>query len=545
MNMATDNRNDTARFWDWVSVKYDEIADQQVGKFLRPTMLKFLGMEGSLGNVLEIGCGTGYFTEELAQHASRLTAIDISEGMLAHVRERMKGYPHVTIVSMDCMKTSFAHATFDTIFMGSVFHLLEDPARALRELRRILKPGGSLLIVNPDWSHMNGYDRGRSTFRFLRLYGEALYMYPQAFRYTPKNELKDLLSAAGFRTVSIRVADNYLDPRNCMLEYVKAVMLLDNVIEVERLSKKYGDFTAISNVYLSVRRGEIFALLGPNGAGKTTIAEILECRKSYTSGKVSVLGTEEAMADKAHKAYRADKDYRRLKERIGILPQHFKAFDLLTVYENVDYFAHMYSNPLPVDTLLKEFGLEEKKDVQYKELSGGLKQRVGIAIAMVNDPDIIFLDEPTAGLDPLSRRSVWASIRKLKAREKTIFLTTHYLDEAYGLADRVCILHKGRIVAEGTPEEIVNRHGGGNTIVIRGCNAHALDRLIRTIPNCRIEGNSVYADLGLDSGLDAMEKALAIMDQNKGSCKEIYIKKSTLDDAFINLTIEKPAAGGH
>ena len=536
--------NNDAKFWDWVSVKYDDIADEQVGQFLRPSMLKYLSMEGSLGKVLEIGCGTGYFTEALAGLASHVTAIDISDGMLYRARERMKNVKNITIRKEDCGRTSFPHAMFDTIFVGSLFNVVDDPAQVLREIRRVLKPGGTLIIVNPDWGMMNGYNRGRSTFRFLRMYGEALYMYPQTFKYIPKNELICLLAAAGFRTVSIRIADNHLDPRNCALEYVKAVMLLDNVIEAEHLGKHYGDMVALSDVSFSVRRGEIFAMVGPNGAGKTTVTEILECRKSITIGKVSILGMGDVMADKAHKAYQADKNYKFIKERIGILPQSFKAFDLLTVYENIDYFARMYSNYASVDVLIEEFGLVEKRDVQFKHLSGGLKQRVGIAIAMVNDPDIIFLDEPTAGLDPRSRRDVWDAIRMLKAREKTVFLTTHYMDEAYHLADRVCVLNKGRIVAEGSPADMINIYGGDNTLVIRGCNANAREHLARAIPNCRVEGDIVLASMGHDSGMESLEKAISIMSSGQFSCAEVYVKKSTLDDVFMNLTGEKIAAGG-
>ena len=538
------NTNNDAKFWDWVSVKYDEIADEQVGRFLRPSMLKYLGMEGSLGKVLEIGCGTGYFTEALADIAGHVTAIDISDGMLYRARERMKSAKNVTIRKEDCHKTSFLHAMFDTIFVGSLFNVVDDPAQILREIRRVLKPGGSLIIVNPDWGMMNGYNRGRSTFRFLRLYGEAIYMHPQAFKYVPKNELIGLLAAAGFRTVSVRTVDNHLDPRNCAMEYIKAVMLLDNVIEAEHLAKRYGDLTAVTDVSFSVRRGDIFAMVGPNGAGKTTIVEILECRKAVTGGKISVLGTGELMADKAHKSYQADKNYRFIKERIGVLPQSFRAFDLLTVYENVDYFARMYTNYVDVDSLLEEFGLADRRNTLFKDLSGGLKQRVGIAIAMVNDPDIVFLDEPTAGLDPGSRRDVWEAIRKLKAREKTVFLTTHYMDEAYHLADRVCVLHKGRIVAEGSPEDMINIYGGDNTLVIRGCSVNARDHLVKAIPNSRVEGNSVFAALGHDNGMESLEKAISVMASGQFSCKEIFIKKSTLDDVFMNLTGEKIAVGG-
>ena len=136
------------------------------------------------------------------------------------------------------------------------------------------------------------------------------------------------------------------------------------------------------------------------------------------------------------------------------------------------------------------------------------------------------------------------AIRKLKAREKTVFLTTHYMDEAYHLADRVCVLNKGRIVAEGSPDDMINIYGGNNTLVIRGCNANARDQLVKAIPNCRVEGNSVLAALGHDNGMESLEKAISIMSSGQFSCTEVYIKKSTLDDVFMNLTGEKIAAGG-
>jgi ABC-2 type transport system ATP-binding protein len=531
-------------FWDWVSWKYDKIADVQVGRYLRQIMLKYLSMEEGLGKTLELGCGTGFFTEALARASNHVTATDFSDRMLDRARERLKDVKNLTIRNENCRKTSFPGSTFDTVFMGSLLNVVDDPARVLREVRRVLKPGGWLIIMNPDWSMMSGFNRGRSTLRFLRMYGEAFYMFPQTFRYLSKKDLTDLLTASGFRVVSLRTADNNLDPRNCALEYVKAIMLVSNVIKAEHLSKSYGDLAALSDVSLIVRRGDIFALLGPNGAGKTTLVEILECRRTYTGGHASVLDMGELMADKAHKAYRADKNYRFIRERIGALPQKFRAFDLLTVFENIDYFARMYANHLNVDDLIAEFGLREKRDVPFKDLSGGLKRRVGIAISMANDPDILFLDEPTAGLDPVSRRGVWAAIRALKARGKTIFLTTHYMDEAYQLADYVCILHKGRVVAEGPPEEVINRYGGDSTLVIRECCEDALESLSRAIPDSRAEGNTILARVpGCDS-MAAVEKAISVLSVGNFTCKELFIKKPTLDDVFINLTGEKLTAGG-
>ncbi len=317
----------------------------------------------------------------------------------------------------------------------------------------------------------------------------------------------------------------------------RCVNVAENVITVEALVKNYGKLTAVCGVTFSVRRGEVFALLGPNGAGKTTIVEILELLKSPTNGYVSILGDGILTGN-----FEVNRDYRGIKERIGVLPQNFSSFDLLTVYENIDYFAQMYSKHIGVDGLIEELGLKEKRNALFKDLSGGLKQRVGIAIALINDPEIIFLDEPTTGLDPRSRRDVWEAIKALKARGKTIFLTTHYMDEAYHLADRVCVIHKGDIVAEGSPEDLINRYGGGNTLVIRECNA--VGELAKAIPGGRIEGNSVLAKIPDGDGMASIAKAVEAIKAGGFGCREIYVKKPTLEDVFLNLTGEKLVEGG-
>jgi ABC-2 type transport system ATP-binding protein len=312
-------------------------------------------------------------------------------------------------------------------------------------------------------------------------------------------------------------------------------LIADNVIGVSGLVKNYPDSPAVCDVSFRVRRGEIFALLGPNGAGKTTIVQILEFVKMPTWGFVYVLDSEEI--------YNRTKDYAGIKEKIGALPQGFKGFDLLTVYEHIDYFARMYSKHVSIDGLIEDLGLSEKRNALFKDLSGGFKQRVGIAIALVNDPEVLFLDEPTTGLDPRSRRDVWNMIKDLKARGKTVLLTTHYMDEAYHLADRVCVLHKGRIVAEGSPEDLISRYGGGNTLVVRGISADAIKELILSIPDCKAEGNDVSVKLREEDGMATMSKAVSIIDHNGYSCKEIYVKKPTLEDVFLNLTGERLIEG--
>ncbi len=309
--------------------------------------------------------------------------------------------------------------------------------------------------------------------------------------------------------------------------------MTDQVIEINSLVKKYGNFTAVDNISLNVKRGEVFAFLGPNGAGKTTTVEVLETLKTPTSGSVSVLG------------YDVRKDEIKIKEKIGVLPQSFNAFEWLTVRENIDYFGQMYKKSVSVDQLIETFGLADKRNVLFKNLSGGLKQRVGIAISLVNDPEIVFLDEPTTGLDPRARRDVWEAIRELKSHGKTVFLTTHYMDEAYYLADRIDIIHKGKIVAEGSPEDLINRYGGGNTLIIRECGQTAVEQLLKEIPLSKIIGNDVVATLPFGGEMTSISKAVSIINDGNYACKELYVKKSTLEDVFLNLTGEKLAEGGH
>jgi ABC-2 type transport system ATP-binding protein len=312
---------------------------------------------------------------------------------------------------------------------------------------------------------------------------------------------------------------------------------IENVIEVKHLLKNYGKFNAVYDVSFTVRKGEIFALLGPNGAGKTTTVEILELLKQPTKGMVTILGNTVVSGVALGNAFMAmDRNYAGIKENIGVLPQSFAAFELLTVRENLDYFARMYPKHVDIDTLLRELGLEEKKNALFRHLSGGQKQRVGIALALVNDPEIVFLDEPSAGLDPKARRDLWDVIKALKGKGKTVFLTTHYMDEAYHLADRICVMHKGQIVAEGTPEDLINQYGGGNTLVIRGCAWEGLARLSEAYPDCLINDSDVFLKLPDSDSVGIVSQVAAILVEGRYPCKELYVKKSTLDDVFLNLT---------
>jgi ABC-2 type transport system ATP-binding protein len=213
-------------------------------------------------------------------------------------------------------------------------------------------------------------------------------------------------------------------------------------IEVRGLRKSYGSYEAVRGVDISVRRGEVFGLLGPNGAGKTTIVEILEGYRKRTAGEVSVLGHDPA-------ARALD-----LRRRIGIVLQAGGIYSHVTPREALRHWASFYARPRSVEEVLALAGLKAQADVRVRRLSGGQQRRLDLALALVGDPELIFLDEPTTGFDPEARRAAWATISSLRDLGKTILLTTHYLDEAQALADRVAIIKEGRILAIGPPREL-------------------------------------------------------------------------------------------
>jgi ABC-2 type transport system ATP-binding protein len=216
-------------------------------------------------------------------------------------------------------------------------------------------------------------------------------------------------------------------------------------IEVDDLKKSYGEVEAVRGVSFGVPRGEVFGLLGPNGAGKTTTVEILEGYRERSGGTVSVLGQDPAVRR------------RELQERIGIVLQSSGFYPRLTVREAVAHFGKAYPSPRDSDETIELVGLGEKADTRSGQLSGGQRRRLDLALALVGDPELIFLDEPTTGFDPAARRTAWNALRQLKELGKTVLLTTHYLEEAQELADRVAIVKDGLIVAEGPPSEVGSR----------------------------------------------------------------------------------------
>lgn len=307
-------------------------------------------------------------------------------------------------------------------------------------------------------------------------------------------------------------------------------LLIDNgeyAIVIENLVKKYDDLLAVNNISLKIKKGEIFAFLGPNGAGKTTTVEILEGIRKKTSGKAFVLGMD---IDKR-------RELDQMKKIIGTLPQEFNTHLNLTVRENLRFWSRMYAKNIPIDDLIALVKLEDKAKVRYKNLSGGLKRRLGIAISLVNDPELIFLDEPTTGLDPRARRETWEVIESLKEQGKTIFLTTHYMEEAQILADIVAIIHKGEIMDIGTPTQLIDRHGGKNRIIVR-CNDQDVRDQIHEILFEFGPMDNEDGDIAISAKKGTLSKVVDSLDEKSVPYTDIVTQRPTLEDVFLALTGE-------
>jgi ABC-2 type transport system ATP-binding protein len=229
----------------------------------------------------------------------------------------------------------------------------------------------------------------------------------------------------------------------------------DTAVEVRGLHKRYGSVEALAGVDLEIRRGEVFGLLGPNGAGKTTLVEILEGHRKRGAGEVTVLGFDPG------------DNRREMRERIGIVLQEEGIDAVLTVREAVELYSSPYPNPRDPVECIKLVGLEEKANARVETLSGGQRRRLDLALGIAGDPELLFLDEPTTGFDPSARRAAWEVIAGLRTLGKTILLTTHYMDEAQNLADRVAVIAAGRIVAEGTPDTLAGRDVGAAVVSFR------------------------------------------------------------------------------
>ena len=291
-------------------------------------------------------------------------------------------------------------------------------------------------------------------------------------------------------------------------------------IEVSSLKKYYDEIKAVDEISFNVDEGEIFGLLGPNGAGKTTSIEIMEGLRKKDGGDVKVLGLDPW------------KDGYELHKKIGVIPQEFTFFEKTSPREAIIYYADLFGVKVDPDEILKEVLLEDSAKVMFDNLSGGQKQKTGLALALVNSPDLLFLDEPTTGLDPNARRAIWEVIRGLKTKGKTIILTTHYLDEAQQLSDRVAIMNLGRFAAIGTVDEIIAEHGTGERLEIHG--SKKLADYIKENTDLKVEYRKGMISIPLKQKIDALA-ALAAAEQSKLDWGEIHTRRDSLDDVFIKL----------
>ena len=295
-------------------------------------------------------------------------------------------------------------------------------------------------------------------------------------------------------------------------------------VRVGAVHKRYGAVKAVDGISFEVAHGEVFGLLGPNGAGKTTTVEMLEGLRSPDSGLLEVLGIDVA---------RNPDD---LKQRVGVTLQTAELYPKLTVVEVLDLFRSFYRRSLPTEQLIEFLDLGERRNAQTRQLSGGQRQRLAVALALVNDPEVIFLDEPTTGLDPAARRSLWDLIRKLQAQGKTILLTTHYMEEAEVLCDRLAILDHGRILALGTVKELVADRFKDRSVRFDRIEALADERL-SALPGVESikhdDGETVLYTQnvpGTIGGLLSLTEGLGVEPGNLG------IRRPTLEDLFLDLT---------
>ena len=295
------------------------------------------------------------------------------------------------------------------------------------------------------------------------------------------------------------------------------------VIRVAAIRKTYGQTVALDEVSFDVQAGEIFGLIGPNGAGKTTTMECVEGLRTLDRGTITVLGLDPA------------RDVYALQARIGVQLQEAQLQKRIKVREAVGLWASLYRKPLDGDRLIEQLGLSDKRDAWFMTLSGGQKQRLFIALALINDPELVFLDELTTGLDPQARRAIWDLVRGIRQRDKTVFLTTHLMEEAERLCDRVAIIDRGRIVDIGTPAELVRRHCPERTVVVTTEDASAPERF-RAIPQVELVSGQGLALTIRGRGDDLVTQVIHCLAEHRIRATDFRTELPTLEDVFLKLT---------
>ncbi|HLF03251.1 MAG TPA: ABC transporter ATP-binding protein [Anaerolineales bacterium] len=298
---------------------------------------------------------------------------------------------------------------------------------------------------------------------------------------------------------------------------------MDTAIEVRQLRKTYGQTVAVNGVSFEVRQGEIFGMVGPNGAGKTTTVECIEGLRQPSDGAIRVLGVD------------PHRDGPELRERIGVQLQEANLPDRLKVWEAMDLFTGFYRRAVNWRPLLEQMGLAEKQNAPIAKLSGGQKQRLFIALALVNDPELIFMDELTTGLDPQARRAMWELVRGIRERGKTVFLTTHFMEEAERLCDRVAILDGGRLIALDTPRNLIHNLGAGNRVVFEINGNFAPAALEPALPDARIERNGDRVSVTAQSERLASAVVHAL-ETNNIHFQNLRTEQPSLEDVFLSLT---------
>jgi ABC-2 type transport system ATP-binding protein len=295
-------------------------------------------------------------------------------------------------------------------------------------------------------------------------------------------------------------------------------------IEVEDLQKSYGELKAVDGLSFTVEQGEVFGLLGPNGAGKTTTVEILIGLRQRDGGDVRVMGFD------------PDRESEAVKAQIGVQLQQTQLFPLLSVEEVLKLFASFYSNAAEIESLLTLVGLQERRKAKFQHLSGGQKQRLSLALTLINDPEIVFLDEPTTGLDPQARRQLWDIVEQMREQGKTVLLTTHYMEEAEVLCQRVAVIDHGKILALGTPRELIDEYVPERAIELALPEQTALSRLESTPGVTHVD---VRDSSALIRTADLRESLSALLQETSDDTLDLdtlRIQRGTLEDVFLHLT---------